>query len=224
MGSPPLELLVVPFVWMDQTMLPNAVAPPSPYSLHTMVVTPLQLLTIEILLSPWPTLLPTLIVPLPLLRVLPPQVLSPLVLVLMPPHQINLSWLITKMLPILSHLVLPLLPLVVGLSLMALISLMLLLLMLCLWVRMTLPLLTSLSLVEQATLPPLVRLPLRETSPALVRSEEHTSELQSPDHLVCRLLLEKKKQKQRINETAPVAMYLVIEKPYIALCESLNIS
>src|SRR5438552_14991203 len=27
---------------------------------------------------------------------------------------------------------------------------------------------------------------------ALARSEEHTSELQSPDHLVCRLLLEKK--------------------------------
>src|SRR5947208_13529462 len=27
-----------------------------------------------------------------------------------------------------------------------------------------------------------------------VRSEEHTSELQSPDHLVCRLLLEKKKK------------------------------
>src|SRR5258708_29614086 len=27
-----------------------------------------------------------------------------------------------------------------------------------------------------------------------VRSEEHTSELQSPDHLVCRLLLEKKKE------------------------------
>src|SRR6476660_4029608 len=26
------------------------------------------------------------------------------------------------------------------------------------------------------------------------RSEEHTSELQSPDHLVCRLLLEKKKR------------------------------
>src|SRR5258708_5365919 len=33
------------------------------------------------------------------------------------------------------------------------------------------------------------------------RSEEHTSELQSPDHLVCRLLLEKKKKKKqkRIN-------------------------
>src|SRR5438552_11799160 len=29
------------------------------------------------------------------------------------------------------------------------------------------------------------------------RSEEHTSELQSPDHLVCRLLLEKKNEKLR---------------------------
>src|SRR5574344_2974775 len=29
------------------------------------------------------------------------------------------------------------------------------------------------------------------------RSEEHTSELQSPDHLVCRLLLEKKKHKSQ---------------------------
>src|SRR5438552_14164875 len=29
------------------------------------------------------------------------------------------------------------------------------------------------------------------------RSEEHTSELQSPDHLVCRLLLEKKKKKNK---------------------------
>src|SRR5947208_11527840 len=32
-------------------------------------------------------------------------------------------------------------------------------------------------------------------SSRLIRSEEHTSELQSPDHLVCRLLLEKKKNK-----------------------------
>src|SRR2546422_6215529 len=31
-----------------------------------------------------------------------------------------------------------------------------------------------------------------------VRSEEHTSELQSRLHLVCRLLLEKKKKKNRI--------------------------
>src|SRR5687768_18281064 len=32
-----------------------------------------------------------------------------------------------------------------------------------------------------------------------VRSEEHTSELQSRLHLVCRLLLEKKKKKKKIN-------------------------
>src|SRR5258708_22925931 len=44
------------------------------------------------------------------------------------------------------------------------------------------------------------RLPPRPASdrlspcPAGSRSEEHTSELQSPDHLVCRLLLEKKKK------------------------------
>src|SRR5437762_11765066 len=31
----------------------------------------------------------------------------------------------------------------------------------------------------------------------LVRSEEHTSELQSPMYLVCRLLLEKKKKKKK---------------------------
>src|SRR5438552_13729406 len=38
--------------------------------------------------------------------------------------------------------------------------------------------------------------PLTETERRdfLERSEEHTSELQSPDHLVCRLLLEKKKK------------------------------
>src|SRR5258708_9474609 len=36
------------------------------------------------------------------------------------------------------------------------------------------------------------------------RSEEHTSELQSPDHLVCRLLLEKKKkEKKGIRRNAP---------------------
>src|SRR5205807_5847176 len=32
-----------------------------------------------------------------------------------------------------------------------------------------------------------------------VRSEEHTSELQSPCNLVCRLLLEKKKKKKKIK-------------------------
>src|SRR5258708_19208396 len=34
------------------------------------------------------------------------------------------------------------------------------------------------------------------------RSEEHTSELQSPDHLVCRLLLEKKKHKTSTRVSA----------------------
>src|SRR5258708_29768078 len=37
------------------------------------------------------------------------------------------------------------------------------------------------------------------------RSEEHTSELQSPDHLVCRLLLEKKnKQRPPVRQGADV--------------------
>src|SRR5437879_8302760 len=35
----------------------------------------------------------------------------------------------------------------------------------------------------------------RNATDAAVRSEEHTSELQSPMYLVCRLLLEKKKKK-----------------------------
>src|SRR5258708_14349822 len=34
-----------------------------------------------------------------------------------------------------------------------------------------------------------------------IRSEEHTSELQSPDHLVCRLLLEKKKKDKEELQT-----------------------
>src|SRR5258708_27345956 len=36
----------------------------------------------------------------------------------------------------------------------------------------------------------------------LDRSEEHTSELQSPDHLVCRLLLEKKKKINQSHTTS----------------------
>src|SRR5260363_453942 len=37
-----------------------------------------------------------------------------------------------------------------------------------------------------------------------LRSEEHTSELQSPDHLVCRLLLEKKKN--QINHVTHIKL------------------
>src|SRR5258708_25159138 len=46
------------------------------------------------------------------------------------------------------------------------------------------------------------------------RSEEHTSELQSPDHLVCRLLLEKKKKEYiPINSENPADrnVYMVRE-------------
>src|SRR5258708_13251601 len=47
------------------------------------------------------------------------------------------------------------------------------------------------------------------------RSEEHTSELQSPDHLVCRLLLEKKKTKivsDKIVKSLPPFFTLNIEQ------------
>src|SRR5258708_39130914 len=42
---------------------------------------------------------------------------------------------------------------------------------------------------------------MREIARVLARSEEHTSELQSPDHLVCRLLLEKKNQTRHSGST-----------------------
>src|SRR5688500_20287304 len=41
------------------------------------------------------------------------------------------------------------------------------------------------------------RLPVQAQCDAVRRSEEHTSELQSPCNLVCRLLLEKKKNNRR---------------------------
>src|SRR3712207_8774830 len=41
--------------------------------------------------------------------------------------------------------------------------------------------------------------PGRTPAPASVRSEEHTSELQSRQYLVCRLLLEKKKKTNKTN-------------------------
>src|SRR2546430_12964945 len=52
------------------------------------------------------------------------------------------------------------------------------------------------------------------------RSEEHTSELQSQSNLVCRLLLEKKKNKKktilpRCNTASDVKIYIVNDKlPY----------
>ena len=49
-------------------------------------------------------------------------------------------------------------------------------------------------LVDDILVGDLIKMADGDMAPA-DRSEEHTSELQSPDHLVCRLLLEKKKKK-----------------------------
>src|SRR5258708_28881720 len=71
------------------------------------------------------------------------------------------------------------------------------------------------------------RKPLTETraapnvTPAIrtpVRSEEHTSELQSPDHLVCRLLLEKKKTLTRSNWSRYQGQTAVEEIVLCSLC------
>src|ERR1039457_832066 len=53
----------------------------------------------------------------------------------------------------------------------------------------------------------------------LYRSEEHTSELQSPCNLVCRLLLEKKKN--TIAKAAPAVMATVTEARDDVLCRGL---
>src|SRR5258708_21937706 len=42
------------------------------------------------------------------------------------------------------------------------------------------------------------------------RSEEHTSELQSPDHLVCRLLLEKKKNNNMVTLHELVTFFVIM--------------
>src|SRR5258708_26837596 len=64
----------------------------------------------------------------------------------------------------------------------------------------------------------------QEDSPAVLRhlrSEEHTSELQSPDHLVCRLLLEKKKitvqQHDLFSKKALHLEHRVHHRSYVAL-------
>src|SRR2546426_3996487 len=46
-----------------------------------------------------------------------------------------------------------------------------------------------------------VSAPVVEANARYFRSEEHTSELQSPCNLVCRLLLEKKKKKTQVYMT-----------------------
>src|SRR2546429_7110265 len=51
---------------------------------------------------------------------------------------------------------------------------------------------------------------LRERLTGL-RSEEHTSELQSRLHLVCRLLLEKKKKKTKVTRSAHARILVSVE-------------
>src|SRR5437867_6636889 len=58
--------------------------------------------------------------------------------------------------------------------------------------------------------------PLRSLALLLVRSEEHTSELQSPYDLVCRLLLEKKKYR-----CCSGLVRLNLMSPFIATCRPL---
>src|SRR2546427_1981473 len=53
--------------------------------------------------------------------------------------------------------------------------------------------------------------PRRSAPPPRRRSEEHTSELQSQSNLVCRLLLEKKKQNKECAQTTHV-------RPWDLLC------
>src|SRR5438445_10054497 len=50
---------------------------------------------------------------------------------------------------------------------------------------------------------PRAPLPLHPPARHVERSEEHTSELQSRQYLVCRLLLEKKKKQQNASPPAP---------------------
>src|SRR6185436_21170692 len=57
----------------------------------------------------------------------------------------------------------------------------------------------------------------RRCSAQMGRSEEHTSELQSPEQLVCRLLLEKKKEFRRIRSNTD--RWKNPEIPHSLICE-----
>src|SRR5437867_6482642 len=57
----------------------------------------------------------------------------------------------------------------------------------------------------------------RRHAPLPRRSEEHTSELQSPYDLVCRLLLEKKKKREK-RYTAHPGEHVVKQSVFTTLC------
>src|SRR2546429_5346418 len=53
----------------------------------------------------------------------------------------------------------------------------------------------------------------RDRNRRAVRSEEHTSELQSRLHLVCRLLLEKKKKQTPVTPSGPMTFVHSMSEP-----------
>src|SRR2546426_5203277 len=61
--------------------------------------------------------------------------------------------------------------------------------------------LDAMELTAQLAVAPAARAALWRSRGGGARSEEHTSELQSPCNLVCRLLLEKKKKKKNIENS-----------------------
>src|SRR2546422_7035478 len=61
----------------------------------------------------------------------------------------------------------------------------------------------TLTVNSNLTLAGLALMEINRTNTPNSRSEEHTSELQSRLHLVCRLLLEKKKKKHKTPSTTP---------------------
>src|SRR5256885_11241563 len=65
------------------------------------------------------------------------------------------------------------------------------------------------------------RYPRAPVAASRVRSEEHTSELQSPCNLVCRLLLEKKKKTTR-HRTHRHSVADIISKAYLECTTNMN--
>src|SRR5437762_7994101 len=62
--------------------------------------------------------------------------------------------------------------------------------------------------------------PPTESAPEILRSEEHTSELQSPMYLVCRLLLEKKKATTPTQSPCPTGQHSQSSTSYRPPCSS----
>src|SRR5256885_13001850 len=70
---------------------------------------------------------------------------------------------------------------------------------------------------QEATPPVSVKMPAPSATrppnavpPPALRSEEHTSELQSPCNLVCRLLLEKKKNNSLLSSHRHLSLYIYL--------------